>query len=144
MKAATPQGELPSDGRWCVLRRLSHGDITKIMSGFSIDESHRTMTISTNGTTKRIQPICSSVVSTMSSQLKNQDMPRNIDSTAKIKRTGYGRGFRVKASKMESLLLLQQCIAALFLGVEMSAKLSKFKRSSTILGPVFLQQRNCL
>uniref|UniRef100_A0A803NRT0 Uncharacterized protein n=1 Tax=Cannabis sativa TaxID=3483 RepID=A0A803NRT0_CANSA len=67
MRAATPQGELPSDGTWWVLRRRSQGEMAKRASGFSIDESQRTMSKIIIGTTKRTQLICSSAVSTASS-----------------------------------------------------------------------------
>jgi len=100
MKAATPHGELPSDGCWCALRLLSHGVMNQ-----------RTMAISTNGTTTMSQLPSFSAVSTMSSWCKYQDIQKKNDITAKMKRTGYGRGFRVKASWMMSLLLLLSYIA---------------------------------
>lgn len=66
MKAATPHGELPSDGRLWVLRRRSQGDMEKSQSG-SIDESHLTMSSRTIGVTKRTQLNCDSASSTADS-----------------------------------------------------------------------------
>lgn len=104
MKAATPHGELPSDGCWCALRLLSHGVMNQ-----------RTMAMSTNGTTTMSQLPSFSAVSTMSSWCKYQDIQKKNDITAKMKRTGYGRGFRVKASWMMSLLLLLSLFLHIYL-----------------------------
>lgn len=106
MKAATPHGELPSDGIWWVRRRRSHGDKAKRPSGFSIDDNQRTMSTSMIGMTKSIQPICCSAVSTVSSKDKYHDTPRKIKVTAIIRRTGYGKGLRENTSKIESVVLL--------------------------------------
>ncbi|KAJ6409879.1 hypothetical protein OIU84_009379 [Salix udensis] len=65
MKAATPQGELPSDGCWYVLRRLSHGVMLK---------SQPTMAIITTGTSKMSQFTCVSAVSAMSLWFKYQGL----------------------------------------------------------------------
>ncbi|KAJ6692827.1 hypothetical protein OIU79_014545 [Salix purpurea] len=67
MKAATPQGELPSDGCWYVLRRRSHGVMLK---------SQPTMAIITTGTSKMSQFTCFSAVSAMSLWFKYQGYPK--------------------------------------------------------------------
>ncbi|KAA8536018.1 hypothetical protein F0562_028496 [Nyssa sinensis] len=68
IRAATPQGELPSDGRYVCPRR-SYGDKEKNRSGFSIVDNQRTAISITIGMSKRTQPMLCSVVSTADSDL---------------------------------------------------------------------------
>lgn len=55
--------------------------------------------------TRSIQLICCSAVSTEDSKDKYHDMPRNIEITPRNRRTGYGKGFRDKESKIEDVVL---------------------------------------
>lgn len=142
IKAATPHGELPSCGRWQVRLFHSHGDLANNMSGFSIDDSQRTRKSNSRGVAKSNKFICSFAVSTISSQLKYHDMPRKIEMTAKIRRTGYGRGSRVKASKIELLLLPQQQ-QLIFLACKAYYKLSWLERPLRTAGSLYLQQNLC-
>lgn len=90
-QAATPRGELPSDGKWWVLLRLSNGkELKKNHSEVYTDDNQRTTSISTTGVANSIHP----------------EMPRNNRISDKISITGYGTGFRVKPSKTEDALLL--------------------------------------
>jgi len=71
MKAATPQGEVPSDGSWCVVLLLSHGeDLKKNLSEVSTEDNQRTMSISSSGVADSIHPSCSSATSSTSLQEK--------------------------------------------------------------------------
>jgi hypothetical protein len=78
----------------------------KNISEFSMDDNHRTMNINTTGVAKSTQLICVSTLSTASSKEKYHDMPKKNEITARIRITGYGRGYREKASKIEELVLL--------------------------------------
>lgn len=107
IRAATPQGELPSEARWCVILLLSHGDDPKNhQSEASMEDNHRTRSKIATGVANKTQPNCCSAVSTTSSYEKYHEIPRKTKITARIRRTGYGKGLRVNPSKTEDPLLL--------------------------------------
>ena len=55
---------------------------------------------------KSTQLICSSAASTMDSYEINHDMDKKIEITPRIRRTGYGRGFREKTSRIDEARVL--------------------------------------
>ncbi|EOA28268.1 hypothetical protein CARUB_v10024484mg, partial [Capsella rubella] len=73
-------------------------------SGFSMEESHRTNTMRNRGIKRRARFICSSADSAASSKLKYHDVNKKTEATARIKRTGYGRGESENESKIDDLL----------------------------------------
>lgn len=109
INAATPHGELPSDGIWYMVRLLSQGDPYH-HPGLSTVDSHRTAKSKTSGAAISSHPMFSSVASTTDSYEIYHCRPRNMKITAKNSRTGYGKGFNEKTSKIEEAVLLLYAI----------------------------------
>lgn len=109
MKAATPHGELPSEGSWQVILRLPHGNKEKNQSG-SRKDSNLTRSRSAIAVNKSSQLNCVSASSTTESWDEYQDMQKKIESTARISRTGYGRGLRENPSMKELVGLRPQAM----------------------------------
>lgn len=77
----------------------------KSQSG-SMEDSNLTRSRSAIGVTKSNQLNCVSASSAADSRDEYQDMPRKIEITARISRTGYGRGLRENPSRKELVWLL--------------------------------------
>lgn len=56
--------------------------------------------------TNSTQLICSSAASTIDSYEINHDIDKKIEITPRIRKTGYGTGFRVKISRIDEAMVL--------------------------------------